>query len=129
MNSTKDKIFSLEQLKNKIFLEKKRKKTIVHCHGVFDVLHYGHIKHFKSAKKNGDFLIVSITSDEFVNKGKGRPIFNSLIRAEVLSSISSIDAVHINRDKTPINLMCATFQSFFQRCSTMYSVFGLGPKG
>jgi rfaE bifunctional protein kinase chain/domain/rfaE bifunctional protein nucleotidyltransferase chain/domain len=105
MNSTKNKIFSLEQLKNKIFLEKKRKKTVVHCHGVFDVLHYGHIKHFKSAKKNGDFLIVSITSDEFVNKGKGRPIFSSLIRAEVLSSISSIDAVFINRDKTPINLI------------------------
>ena len=38
-------------------------------------------------QKNGDFLIVSITSDEFVNKGKGRPIFNSVLRAEVLSSI------------------------------------------
>ena len=102
---SKNKIYSLKKIKNKILIEKKKKKTIVHCHGVFDVLHYGHIKHFKSAKKNGDFLIVSITSDEFVNKGKGRPIFNSVLRAEVLSSISYIDAVYINKDKTPINFI------------------------
>ena len=67
---SKNKIYSLKKIKNKIIKKKKKKKTIVHCHGVFDVLHYGHIKHFKSAKKNGDFLIVSITSDEFVNNGK-----------------------------------------------------------
>ena len=57
---------------------KNKKKKIVLCHGVFDLLHLGHIKHFKSAKKFGDYLIVSITANKYVNKGPGRPIFNQL---------------------------------------------------
>ena len=43
------------------------------CHGVFDILHVGHVIH--RMKKKGDILIVSITSDAFVNKGPGRPAF------------------------------------------------------
>ena len=37
------------------------------CHGVFDLLHIGHIKHFKDAKK-GDILVVTLTGDKFINK-------------------------------------------------------------
>jgi len=59
---------------------KKNKKTIVLCHGVFDLVHYGHILHFKSAKKFGDVLIVSITKDKFIKKGIGRPVFNETQR-------------------------------------------------
>ena len=44
------------------------KKKIVMCHGVFDVLHLGHVKHFEEAKKLGDILIVSVTSNKYVNK-------------------------------------------------------------
>ena len=44
------------------------KKKIVMCHGVFDLLHLGHIIHFEEAKKMGDILIVSVTSDKFVNE-------------------------------------------------------------
>ena len=69
----------------------------------FDVLHFGHIKHFKSAKSLR--FLLCITSDKFVNKGKDRPIFNSDIRAEVLESIQTIDAIYINKDKTPINFI------------------------
>ena len=43
------------------FLNKNQNKRVVLCHGVFDLVHYGHIQHFKSAKKYGDILIVSIT--------------------------------------------------------------------
>ena len=49
--------------------EKKAGRKIVICHGVFDLLHVGHIKHFQKAKSLGDILIVSITADKFVNKG------------------------------------------------------------
>ena len=45
-----------------------KKKKIVLCHGVFDLVHLGHIEHFKSAKKFGDYLIVSITQDKFIKK-------------------------------------------------------------
>ena len=55
---------------------KKRGKKIVLCHGVFDLLHIGHLNYFKKAKLLGDVLIVSVTDDKFVNKGPGRPSFS-----------------------------------------------------
>ncbi len=55
---------------------KKKKKKIVLCHGVFDLMHNGHINHFNEAKKHGDILIVSLTKDEFIKKGFNRPAPN-----------------------------------------------------
>ena len=49
---------------------------IVLCHGVFDVVHSGHLEHLRQAKEQGKYLLVSITADKFVKKGPGRPIFN-----------------------------------------------------
>ena len=62
-------------------MKKKNGKKVVMCHGVFDLLHLGHIKHFEKAKSLGDILVVSITADKFVNKGPGRPAFNESDRA------------------------------------------------
>ena len=72
---------------------KTKKKIIGLIHGVFDVIHVGHINYFKEAKSKVDKLIVSVTSDEFVNKGPGKPIFNLKKRIEVLNSIKYIDKV------------------------------------
>lgn len=99
------KIYTIEQLIKKIKLEKIKNKKIIHCHGVFDLIHVGHIKHFREAKKNADFLVVSITSDKYVNKGTGRPIFSENLRAEVLASLEFIDAVYINNYTTPTKLI------------------------
>src|SRR3990167_9197818 len=74
---------------------KEQGKKIVHCHGVFDLIHPGHIRHFSQAKKYGDILVVTITADAFVNKGPGRPVFKEDLRAEVLSSIEYVDYVTI----------------------------------
>ncbi len=101
------KIYNLEELKKKISIQKKKGKKIVHCHGVFDLIHVGHIKHLKSAKENGDFLLVSLTSDKYVNKGPSRPVFNHSLRSEVMASIEFVDAVFINNYETPINLINA----------------------
>ena len=73
---------------------KSKKKKIVLCHGVFDLVHYGHIMHFKSAKQYGDILIVSITRDKFIKKGFGRPIFNEIQRLKYLSEIGVIDYLY-----------------------------------
>ena len=70
------KILNLKQLQKKIAIFKKKKKRIVLCHGVFDLLHVGHIKHLKKAKDLGDKLVVTLPSDRYVNKGPGRPVFN-----------------------------------------------------
>jgi cytidyltransferase-like protein len=99
----KNKILDSFELKERIVREKNLGKKIVHCHGVYDLLHIGHIKNFFSAKKNGDFLVVSITADKFVNKGPGRPIFNQDLRAEFISSLSMVDVVYINHNPTAIN--------------------------
>jgi cytidyltransferase-like protein len=76
-----------------------KKKKIGLCHGCFDIVHWGHILHFESAKKNCDFLIVSITADKYVNKGVNRPIFNENERAILLKGIEYIDAIYINKKK------------------------------
>ena len=88
------KILNFNEL-NKI-VNKNKKKSIVLCHGVFDLLHIGHIKHFEESKKLGDILVVSLTKDEFVNKGPNRPVFNTNQRAEFISRINFVDYVVIN---------------------------------
>ena len=72
----KNKLLKIEEVKKKVSELKKKKLKIVHCHGVFDIVHIGHIKHLKKAKDHGDILIVTVTSDKFVNKGSNRPTFN-----------------------------------------------------
>ncbi|MBF8262490.1 MAG: cytidyltransferase-related domain [Parachlamydiales bacterium] len=79
-------------------LEKERRKglKIVQCHGVFDLLHPGHIRHFREAKAQGDKLVVSVTPDRFVNKGPGRPAFNEQLRLESLAALADVDYVVLN---------------------------------
>src|SRR5262245_58630364 len=77
-------------------------RRIVHCHGVFDLLHIGHIRHFEQARKLGDVLVVTLTPDRFVNKGINRPAFTESLRAEFLSSLRSVDYVAINRWPTAV---------------------------
>jgi rfaE bifunctional protein nucleotidyltransferase chain/domain len=71
--------------------------TIVHCHGVFDLLHVGHIRHFKQARRMGDMLVVTVTPDRFVDKGPDRPAFPEALRAEAIASLSYVDYVAINK--------------------------------
>ena len=59
-------------------MKKNNYKKVGLCHGVFDLLHLGHINHFKECKKNCDYLIVSLTADKFIKKGIGRPYFNQM---------------------------------------------------
>ena len=87
---------------NKIKKSQKQ-KIVTHCHGVFDLLHIGHIKHFKEAKNLGDILIVTITADNYVKKGTNRPYFNENYRAEAISSLEFVDYVSIINDKSAVN--------------------------
>lgn len=73
------------------FREQNRK--IVLCHGVFDLLHPGHLAHLQEAKALGDLLVVSITAEPFVNRGPGRPIFSDDLRLFSISSLACVDYV------------------------------------
>lgn len=66
------------------------------CHGCFDLLHVGHLYHFRKAKDLCDFLVVSVTADNFVNKGPSRPIMNHNDRAFMIESLKYVDAVVIS---------------------------------
>jgi cytidyltransferase-like protein len=94
------KVCDLKSLKN---LLKNKKFSLVH--GVFDVLHVGHKRHFESAKKLTNILVVSLTSDRFVRKGPGRPFFNQLLRTEMVSSFDCVSYVYLNDSETPIDLI------------------------
>lgn len=69
-------------------------KTVL-CHGVFDVLHAGHLAYFKEAKKYGERLVVSLTGDKFINKGPGRPYFTAIQRAGMVQAIRYVDEVYV----------------------------------
>ena len=97
------KIKNRDEIK-KIFLKRNKKKVVL-CHGTFDLLHLGHINHLSEAKSFGDILVVSVTSDKFVNKGPGRPFFNSRQRAEALSALKNVDYVFINKDFTSTKII------------------------
>lgn len=100
----KNKICSVSELAEISEIERENGRTVVLCHGVFDLLHMGHVRHLQQAKSRGDILIVTITADAFVNKGPGKPAFSEHHRAEMLSALSCIDWVGINSapDATPV---------------------------
>lgn len=90
-------MFSLEKILKK--LDKERSRKIILLGGCFDILHIGHLRFLKKAKKFGDILVVGINSDEIIKKYKGehRPIVPEKQRAELLQSLSVVDYVFIAR--------------------------------
>ena len=68
-------ILSIDQLAIEIEKLRAEGERVVHCHGVFDLIHIGHVRHFQEARKFGDVLVVTLTPDRFVNKGPNRPAF------------------------------------------------------
>ena len=68
------------------------------ANGCFDVLHHGHLEHLREARAMGDYLVVSLTEDAFVNKGEGRPINHWPERAEMLRELKCVDEVISTRN-------------------------------
>lgn len=91
------KVRTLEELAAILGELKTAGRKIVHCHGVFDLLHIGHIRHLDTAKSMGDVLVVTLTGDEYVNKGPHRPAFSEDLRAEAIAALDAVDYVAINR--------------------------------
>ena len=94
---------NFEEINNKINYIRKNKKLIGLCHGVFDILHYGHLKHFEAAKKKCDFLFVSITSDQYINKGPNRPVHTNIERLFFLQNLEFIDYAFIADGESGVN--------------------------
>jgi rfaE bifunctional protein kinase chain/domain/rfaE bifunctional protein nucleotidyltransferase chain/domain len=99
------KIVSQDGLVSALDKVRAANKTVAHCHGVFDLVHPGHIRHLKVAGQQADILVVSITQDKFVNKGPGRPVYNASLRAETLASLEFVDFVIINNAATAVDII------------------------
>ena len=79
-------------------------KTVL-AHGCFDLLHAGHLAYFQAAKGLGDRLVVSVTADEYVNKGPGRPCFPLALRMQMLKELIIVDNVVTSCHPTAVEVI------------------------
>ena len=87
------------------FKKKNRNKKIILCHGVFDIVHPGHIRHLIYAKQKADVLVVSITSDIHIKKGIYRPHVPENLRALNLAAFELVDYVIIDKNAEPYEIL------------------------
>jgi len=80
-------------------------RTVVHCHGCFDIVHPGHIQHLQFARSLGDVLVVSVSADRHVNKGAARPLIPDDLRAASVAALECVDCVYVNPDPTAAGLL------------------------
>jgi rfaE bifunctional protein nucleotidyltransferase chain/domain len=102
-----DKIHTRESLKEKIDQLRQEGKKIVFTNGCFDILHVGHTRYLKEARRAGDVLILALNSDDSVRalKGEKRPLTPEDERADVVASLESVDFVTIFHELTPLELI------------------------
>ena len=97
------------------FIIKIKNKKIILCHGVFDIVHPGHIRHFTHCKQKADILIVSLTRDIFIKKGTYRPMVPEKLRAFNLASLQLVDYVISDQNISPIKLLKKIKPNFFAK--------------
>ena len=90
------KVLGLDELAALAERHHKAGRTVALAHGVFDLVHLGHVRHLESAARTADVLFVTVTADRFVNKGPGRPVFSARLRAEMLGALACVHAVAVN---------------------------------
>tara|TARA_R110002110_G_scaffold10383_18_gene51048 strand:- start:2696 stop:4237 length:1542 start_codon:yes stop_codon:yes gene_type:complete len=99
------KIQTLEGMAEAAELIRADGRTIALAHGTFDLLHMGHVRHLQAAARHGDVLFVTVTCDEGVNKGPGRPVFAEQLRAEMLAALGCVECVAVNPKETAVNVI------------------------
>jgi rfaE bifunctional protein kinase chain/domain/rfaE bifunctional protein nucleotidyltransferase chain/domain len=104
-----------------------REKMVVMCHGVFDLVHPGHIRHLLYAKGKAEILVVSITADAHIAKGPYRPYVPQDLRALNLSALDMVDYVIVDERATPLENL-ARIQPDFYAKGYEYQEGGLHPR-
>jgi cytidyltransferase-like protein len=120
------KIKTAEELK-RILGQRPRDKKVIMCHGVFDVVHPGHLRHLLYAKSKADILVASITADKHISKGHYRPHVPQDLRALNLAAFEMIDYVVIDRNATPLDNLALLQPDYFAK-GYEYTAGGLPPK-
>jgi len=120
------KIKSVEELLQEIG-PRPRRRTVVMCHGVFDLVHPGHIRHLLYAKSKADVLVASLTADKHIHKAQYRPFVPQDLRALNLAALEMVDYVIIDEEATPIANLARVQPDFFAK-GYEYQNNGLHPK-
>src|SRR5881296_3633869 len=97
----KRKIKTREELRQLIG-PRPRQKSVIMCHGTFDLVHPGHVRHLMYAKSKADLLIASLTSDAHISKAAFRPFVPQQLRAMNLAALEVVDYVIIDENAKPI---------------------------
>lgn len=120
------KIKTVEQLAQ-ILGPRPRKKKVIMCHGVFDVVHPGHLRHLIYAKDKADILVASLTADRHIAKGKFRPHVPQDLRALNLAAFEIVDYVLIDPNDTPLENVRRLQPDYFAK-GYEYNATSLHPK-
>lgn len=92
-----------------------RARTVIMCHGTFDIVHPGHLRHLLYAKDKADVLVASVTADAHVSKGPYRPYVPQELRAANLAALEFVDYVLIDDHATPIETIRVLQPDFFAK--------------
>ena len=102
-----NKILDRNTLRTKMEQLRKKGKKIAFTNGCFDILHVGHVRYLREAKKTADILILALNSDSSVRsiKGEKRPLVTENERAEMLAALEFIDFITIFEESTPLEII------------------------
>lgn len=121
------KIKTVEELAAIIGASVPRQQKVILCHGVFDIVHPGHIRHLIYAKGKADILVVSITADRHISKDVYRPHVPQDLRAVNLAAFELVDYVIIDKNATPLENLHILKPDFYAK-GFEYHASGLPPK-
>lgn len=122
----KAKIKTAEEVRDAIG-DLPRDEKVIMCHGTFDVVHPGHIRHLMFARSKADKLIASLTSDRHIKKAHFRPFVPEQLRALNLAAFDMVDYVVIDENETPLEIL-ATIQPDYFAKGYEYIASGMHPK-
>lgn len=121
-----DKIKAVDEILE-IVGQRPRERSVIMCHGTFDILHPGHVRHLLYAKSKADILVCSLTCDAHIKKANFRPFVPENLRAVNLSAMAMVDFVVIDESETPLENISKLQPDFFAK-GYEYSSDGLHPK-
>src|SRR3954453_13874308 len=97
----------------KLIGNRPREKRVIMCHGTFDIVHPGHVRHLLYAKSKADILIASLTADAHIAKAQLRPFVPQEFRAFNLAALECVDYVVVDPNPTPIENLKVVQPDYF----------------
>ena len=123
----KRKIKTREELR-KLIGSRPRKKSVILCHGTFDLVHPGHVRHLMYAKSKADLLVASLTCDAHIGKAAFRPFVPQQLRAMNLAALEVVDYVMIDDNATPLESIKYLQPDYFAKGYEYFEGGGLHPR-